>query len=348
MPSSTFPAAASAALKSDASATSDARGALPALHIDSSAALWFHPMPSPSTLPGGSPNGFGSADFLALFGTNAPWQRALAHTSTFGMYAGWVAQTSDQDLATVVGFLNAHNMGVELESPALQATATCGSGVEGYVPYGSSLHDFTLGYLQRLKALGANLSFLKVDEPFYFGSVVADPRSCHFSVPYVAQQVGQFAQLIKTVYPNAAVGDVEPVIVGPYSPDVVTAIGAWHDTYRKVTGTPFPFFLADLDFSNPVWPALARALENGTHERGMRSGIIYIGDYPDTTDIEWSGKAVARFRLYQGASGGRPDYVLFQSWQREPQFCLPENDPTTFTGVLDAYVDATTFAPRPL
>jgi hypothetical protein len=56
---------------------------------------------------------------------------------------------------------------------------------------------------------------------------------------------------------------------------------------------------------------------------------------------------VARFKIYQGEQGGLPDYVLFQSWQPHPELCLPESDPSAFTGVIDAYISATTTLPCP-
>ncbi len=31
-----------------------------------------------------------------------------------------------------------------------------------------------------------------------------------------------------------------------------------------------------------------------------------------------------------------------QSWEVHPEYCLPETDPTTFTGLIDVYLDATT------
>ena len=223
--------------------------------IQSSATIWVHPLPAAAAWPGGNPNG-GSTDFLALFQANSPWPRGIAHTQVIGMYAAWITAVSDQQLQAVVTFLNAHNMGIEIEAPSLQAMPTCGSGVEGYVPYGQSIQTFTLAYLQRLQSMGAQVLFVKVDEPYFFGNVVNDPRSCHFSVPQIAAEVGQYAQLVHAVYPNAAVGDVEPVIAGPYAPDVVTALTQWHDTYQAVTGTPFPFFFADIDFSNPAWPTI--------------------------------------------------------------------------------------------
>jgi hypothetical protein len=50
---------------------------------------------------------------------------------------------------------------------------------------------------------------------------------------------------------------------------------------------------------------------------------------------------VARFETYQGQNGGQPDFVLFQSWETHPLRCLPETDPTTFTGAINTYVSAT-------
>jgi len=233
-------------------------------------------------------------------------------------------------------------MAIEIEAPSLQALSTCGSGVEGYVPYGQSLTAFTLGYLQRLKALGAKRIVIKVDEPFYFGVVVADPKSCHFTVAQTAMYVGQYAHLVKTVFPEAQIGDVEPVIDSAYPPGVVAAIAEWHQAYREATGQPFPFFFADIQFSNSAWPSLVLQLEQQTHQLGMKFGIIYIGDPPDLTDAEWAAKTIARFYTYQGDFGGAPDYVLFQSWEQHPYEFLPESQPFTFTGVLATYLDATT------
>jgi hypothetical protein len=314
----------------------------PVTQIASSAQIWFHPQPLDVSPRPGEPNGVGAADFLELFAPNAPWVRVAGHTRVLGLYAGWIATVSNEVLQETVEFINAHNMQIEIEAPALQATASCGSGVEGYVPFGQSLHDFTLVYLQRLKAFGAQAPFIKVDEPYYFGSVVTDPSACQWPVSQVAADVGAYVQLVRTVYPNAVVGDVEPIITRDYSPDVLTAIAQWHGTYQALTGAPFPFFFADIDFSNGNWPALVKTFEAATRQAGMRFGIIYIGDPQDVSDAEWAGKVVARFELYQGENGGRPDYVLFQSWEPHPQYCLPESDPNTFTGVIDAYINATT------
>jgi hypothetical protein len=309
--------------------------------VKATAAIWLHPLP-PGTSDPSNPPDSGSIDFLKLFASDAPWPIAVAHTQVIGLYAGWIVSIDDQDLQSLVTFLNAHNMGIEIEAPAMQALATCGTGVEGYAPYGVSLHDFTLAYLQRLKQLNAQVAYLKVDEPFYFGNVTNDPRSCNFSLTNIASQVGQYTRLVKTVYPSAQVGDVEPVFAdGGYPMATAAALAQWHQTYQQVTGAAFPFFFADIDWSNPTWPALVKTLEAQTRQQGMNFGIIYIGDQTDTSDLEWTSKAYARFQAYQLTNAGTPDYVLFQSWEPHPTYCLPESDSTTFTGLIDAYIQAT-------
>jgi hypothetical protein len=285
----------------------------------------------------------------------------MAHIQAVGFYADWLYSASRQVLQPVVSFLNAHSIGIEIEAPALQALPACGSGVEGYVPYGLpgglDLRSFTLAYLDKLKTLGAHVLFVKADEPYYFGSVVSPAAlqqiaqasgdsnplvSCHFPVTEVARDVGQFASLVHTVYPDAEIGDVEPVSSGTYQPDAATALDAWHDTYRAVTGAAFPFFFADVNYSDPAWPALVQQLANGSRPRGIRFGIIYIGDTRDSSDAEWTSQVTARFEEYQRQDKGQPGYVLFQSWQPRPARCLPETSPATFTGVINTYISATT------
>jgi len=309
----------------------------PAAPVAARAAIWYHPEPSAATWPGAPSGMSGSLDFVSLFAANAPWPHVMAKTSVLGLYAGWVLQTDDQTLQQTIAFANAHHLGLELEAPALQPAASCG-GIEGYVPAQTTVQAITLSYLNRLQALNADVQFIKVDEPFFFGSVVNDPRSCKFSVADVASQVNAYVQVVHGVYPNAQVGDVEPILTSQYVPDVVTAMSGYHAAYQAASGTPFPFFFADIDFTNPSWATLVKTLELQTRAEGSRFGIIYIGDQLDTSDAQWTGKVVARFTAYEGAAGGRPDYALFQSWQPHPLHNLPETDATTFTGAIDAYL----------
>jgi hypothetical protein len=303
------------------------------------AQIWIQPKPlavGQTGLLGG-----GSSDFTSLFSGTASWSSTAAHTAVFGFYAGWVSTIDTPTLTTIVNFLTAQHIPIELEAPSLQATATCGNNVEGYVPYGQSITTFTNGYLQRLKTLGADVRYIKVDEPYFFGSIAASsPNSCAWPVSQVASYVAQYAQLVHATYPNAEVGDVEPIIATGYGTDPVTALSGWHDAFKAAMGAAFPFFIADMDFSNTGWPALAVQMQTTMRARGETFGIIFIGDPTDTSDATWSSKTIGRAQTFATTSGSAPDFVFFQSWDPYPQYCLPESDATTFTGVVKAYVDA--------
>jgi hypothetical protein len=304
------------------------------------AEIWVHPKPYVAGVTGLA--GGGSTDLLSLFAGTSEWPTVEANAHVFGAYAGWLAGIDSATFAQVIGFLNAQHMALEIEAPSLQATATCGNGVEGFVPFGQSLTQFTNSYLYRLQAAGADVRYIKVDEPYFFGSLDPyDPQACHWPASQVAQGVAQYTALVHMTYPNASVGDVEPIVTNAaaYSPDVVTALSNWHDAY-KAYGAQFPFFVADMDFSNPVWPALAVQMQTTMRARGEQFGIIFSGDPTDTSDAMWSAKTVARSQAFTGAAGSAPDFVLFQSWNPYPQHCLPETDPTTFMGAVKAYIDA--------
>jgi len=311
------------------------------IHFSSNAAIWFHPVPATSQWPVQATSRGGSIDFSSLFDAKSQWPNVTAHTSVFGLYAGWVYAASDQQLAAVVTFLNAHNMSIEIESPSLQATTQCGNGVEGYVPQQLTVETFTLAYLNRLQALNANVAYVKVDEPFFYGTIPGIPGSCEFPVQTTATEVSQFSKIVASVYPNAKVGDVEPIIHQGYTPGTVLELTEWHEVYASINGAPFPFFFADIDFSYPGWPDLTLMMEQTSHAHGMHFGIIYIGDRLDTSDAEWSAKVVSRFQRYQGVTKGKPDYVLFQSWEIHPTYCLPETAPTTFTNTINTFLEET-------
>jgi len=303
----------------------------------SAAQIWFQP--KPDNAGGTGLLAGGSTDFTSLFSGTASWPTTAAHTAVFGLYAGWVADIDTPTLTAVVNFLTAQHIPIELEAPALQATATCGDNVEGYVPYGQSLATFTNGYLQRLQSLGADVRYVKVDEPYFFGSIaLSSPNSCAWPVAQVAQDVAQYVKLVHATYPNVEVGDVEPVITTGYGTDPVTALTGWHAAFATAMGSPFPFYIADMDFGNPTWATLAVQMQTAMRARGEKFGIIFIGDPTDTSDAMWSAKTIARAQAFTSTSGSAPDFVFFQSWDTYPEYCLPETDPTTFTGVVKAYI----------
>jgi len=283
--------------------------------------IWFAPQPA---VVGGS------LDYMSLFTDTAPWAKAASHVQVFKLY-GWKSVgglTSDVELEQMISDLNRRGIAIALETGPLTRTAACGTGVEGF-----GGPEEGVGFVLRIRAAGGVVRFVALDEPFFFGSLYSGPNACHWSEEEVARQVATYVQAIKTVFPDVVVGDIEPLPAGVHVDD----LEKWVTIYRSVTGSYLPFFHLDLDFSQPDWPDAAKELETFARQRGIEFGIIYTGDHSDLSDGEWVAHAEERMVTYEAKTGGRPDHVIFQSWQDHPDHCLPETDPTTFTYLINRY-----------
>ncbi len=277
----------------------------------------------------------GSQDFMDLFSEQAPWRKAAGHIQVFELNGGWIAhfpweppEATDEKLQTIIADLSRRGMAIGFEASPLVATDDCGRGVEGF--FGP---EEGLRIVNKLKQLGANVSYVSLDEPFAFGHIYDGPNACHWTPEKIAQQVQEYIRVIKGVYPDAVVGDIEPLWAGM---DVQELVG-WLDTYKAVTGSNFPTFDLDPDYSRADWSLAARRIEDAVRSQGIEFGIFYIGDAGDATDAEWLDKAFERARQYELVAGGKPDRVKFQSWHDHPDYVLPETKSDTFTALINSY-----------
>ncbi len=292
--------------------------------------IFFGPMPKPD----------GSLDYMDLFTEDAPWTQAAEHIQVFNLFGGWVAHfpweppdATEDELRQIVNDLNRRGMAIGFEASPLVATDKCGRGIEGF--FGP---EEGLRIVNTLKRLGANVSYVSLDEPFAFGHIYSGSNACQWPAEKIAQQVQAYIAAIHTVYPDAIIGDNEPLWQGV---DVKELID-WLDAYKTVTSSNLPFIHLDLDFSRVDWPVAAKQLEDAARSRGIEFGIFYLGDAGDATDAVWLNKAFERARIYELVTGGKPDHVKFESWVDRPDFLLPETKPDTFTALINRY-----FRPRP-
>jgi len=289
--------------------------------------VWFTPLPL--RLSGGR----GSVDFMDLFTKDAPWGKAAARVQVFKLYGEWVVSSTDGELRQVVADLNRRGIAIAFEAGPLTPTATCGIGGEGRVE-GFGGPEEGLRIAERIKAAGGTVRLVALDEPFAFGHIYSGPNACKWPAEKIAQEVYDYIQGIKSVSPGVIVGDIEPLWAGLD----VDELENWLDAYHAVTGTHLPFFHLDVDFAGrPDWTEDAKELENFARERGIEFGIIYTGDWTDTSDGEWVAHAEERMVAYEAQAGGRPDHVIFQSWHDRPDRSLPETDPTAFTHLINRY-----------
>ena len=267
---------------------------------------------------------------MQLFTPGAAWPRAAARIGVFKLYGEWVADSAtDAELRAAVAWIAQHDMALAVEMGPLDASVGCGMGVESFAGI-----DEGRRISNRIRAAGGTLQVVAMDEPYFYAHVYDGADACRWPVSQVADGVARFAQLMRAQWPGLIIGDTEPM------PEPVTAadLSAWMDAYRAAADEPLAFLHLDVDWGRAAWPQLGVAVAKAARQRGVAFGLIYNGGAA-TTDPTWVAEAGSRVLTYEGMAGGPPDHVLFQSWTDKPDRVLPETDPTTFTGLVDGYVD---------
>ncbi len=288
--------------------------------------IWFAPLPPLSIGPGRPYTG--SDDFMSLFTPDADWGPSGDRIDVFKLYGEWVAYKATlPELQAVVETLRRRGIALAVEAGPLDATSTCGQGIEGFAG-----REEGLRIANRISAAGGRLDLIGMDEPWYYGHVYDGPRACHWSPERIAKGVVDFVGAIRTVYPDVIVGDTEAV-TRDLDPDRLVA---WLDAYRAVAGEPLPFVHLDLDFGRPGWPEMVAALRAAGEQRGTAVGLIVFGDPSDATDAAWFGTAAVRI-LAAGGADDPPEHLLFQSWQDRPDLVLPAVGAETWTWFISRY-----------
>jgi hypothetical protein len=270
----------------------------------------------------------GSDDFMSLFAADAPWTKAADRIDVFKLYGEWVDSTDPASLAVAINGIGERGMALAVEAGPLDP-AGCGVGVEGFAGSASGRR-----LAQRIAAAGGSLQVIALDEPWFFAHLYDGPNACHWPVEQVAEGVAAFIEAVREQFPWVVVGDIEPM------PTPVSAPGLaeWMDAYEAAVGEPMAFLHLDADWSRPDWSTLAVAVEAAGSERGVPVGMLYNGGGAPT-DEQWLQLAGQHALDHEDRDGGRPDHVVFQSWNDHPDRVLPETDADTFTALVNRYFD---------
>jgi hypothetical protein len=300
---------------------------IPPLSLDVTPLVWFAPLP-PLAITEGR-NYTGSDDFMDLFKPDAPWQNAAGHIQVFKLYGEWVAyKATDAQLKQVVEDLNRRGIALAVEAGPLNAPSDCGQGVESFAGTEEGLK-----IAQRIKSAGGTLTFIALDEPYFFAHFYDGPNACHWDVEKIAQEVGKYIQTVKGVFPEVRVGDTEPLAGGANA----QAYTDWLDTFQKINGYGFAFLHMDMDWSRPSWADEFVTIEQHGRLIHVPIGMIYTGNPFDKTDEAWISAAGERVKKLEIEKNASPDHILFQSWHDKPDHVLPETTEFTFTNFIDAY-----------
>jgi hypothetical protein len=249
----------------------------------------------------------------------------------FKLYGEWVAyHATDAELRRAVDAIRDRGLALAVEAGPLDPPAECGQGIEGFAGT-----DEGRLIARRILGAGGRIDLIALDEPLFFASIYDGPGACQWDADRVAAEVGEFVRVMRESFPEIVIGDTEP-LAGASTPASYTN---WLETFRRVNGYDLAFLHMDIDWGRPGWPDQVRTIEDFGRSFGVPVGIIYTGNFQDATDEAWLSIAGERVLRYEDETGGRPEHVLFQSWNDKPDAALPDGEPYSFTGFVRSYFE---------
>jgi hypothetical protein len=276
-----------------------------------------------------------SQQFMGLFSPSSDWGPVAQHLQVFKLYSLFVMKASPQQLAGVFADLKQRHIALAVEVPLLHANphTGCGAAVEGYG--GGQAYDLA----QKLKAAGAELSYVAADEPLFFGHDFNGTHACHSSYQDIAQDAAGTAMLFRQFFPDVKFIDIEPVD-NFKSADWLDQFDPWFAAFAKANGAPFVALHVDLAFWAPNWQQHALQITRLMRERHMPLGVIYDGDSDKNphSNNQWLAQVREYSRAYEQLVGGPPDQAIFQAWVPYATRLLPDTSRHTFTGVMMDYI----------
>ena len=274
-------------------------------------------------------NGLGTPDFMDLFRPGSPWPHAAEHVQVFKLYPEFVNSAPIGQLRQAVDGLRARHIQLAIEFGMLNRTATCGK-LEGYGGLPSAQRA-----IQRLKAVGADLRYIAMDEPLWFGHRADGPEACHSTIESVARDAATTAAAFREAFPAVQVGDIEPMPrdTGPMVRDMARFADAW----QSASGQKLAFMALDLSLMLP-WVDTIQSAATMLQKHDLPLAIIYDGDGSDHSDSAWLSRAERRYEGWEADGRPAPAIALLQSWNTYPTRVLPETAPLSFTHFLLGYL----------
>lgn len=235
-------------------------------------------------------------------------------------------------------WLNDQGIQLSLETGSVKSHAC----TEARVREGEGAAVLTeIGNIERM---GATVSFVKMDEPFFSGTNPVDTPAfggCALSLAQTAQLVKIYVDTVHARFPHVQVGLIEPY--PSLTPD--TIISAMLEL--EYAGVPIPFFHLDMDVRGVVGQSADMASDVGRIRafcaaRGIPFGVIVTGTSGRSNE-EFASSSWAVLRSFH-ATIGVSDDTVFQSWaESEPgnlhgrkyiPDTVPETSAVSHTGLL--------------
>jgi hypothetical protein len=193
---------------------------------------------------------------------------------------------------------------------------------------------------QRLKTFGADLQFVQMDEPLWYGhrfKGVGKWKACKATIDELAIDAASKLKHLFELFPLVNVVDTEPFGGGISGELWASDIIEWRKKFLIHSGKPINYFDADV-----VWqmPNAVREFADALpllRSQQLNLGIIYNGKPDASSDCEWVDQARRKIESIEKATDFRFSRILIETWTDFPRRILPESNPCTLTGLIKSY-----------
>lgn len=270
---------------------------------------------------------------------DAPWQTVAGEVKVVLFPPGNIERASDGDLQQALTDIKRRHLSVAVGTGMLIRSDRCRSKSEAYVDRASLEHLFS-----KLQRDGADVKYVTMDEPYFYGHKDSSPAACHESAQTLALALKESIALVRNYFPGAQIGTDEVVTKDR---SWINELATWADAYQQATGEKLAFLHADLGWKQESVQNLV-PLRKVLESRGIPLGVIYDaaakGDEPwfdasseSKSNIGWVQNAVSHSAEVESLLGAPPDHAIFETWVRYPTRVLPENEPGTLTNAVLQY-----------
>lgn len=265
-----------------------------------------------------------------MFHADADWKTVAGHTRAVEL-PSWLALNGNESLLKrIFKNLAERQIGLALELHVLPRTDQCPEQTKAY-----SDPDEPEKILRRLHDFGADVQYVDMVDPFFFGHRFSGPGACLEPTAELAQRIAERVKLIRSYFPRAQIGTSDLV---DESTPWIDELVKWTEAYQQATGEPLAFFYADVAWSHPSMRNLL-PLGNALAARHIPFGIIYDADEAARSDEAWTDNTRQHIAEIESALGVHPDVAIFRrSGAGSPSRVLPETQPLTLTNLAAQYL----------
>jgi len=265
-----------------------------------------------------------------MWKADAPWKTVARAVNVIQFPPTSVDRARDGDLREALADIKRRNIAFAIGTGLLIRSDRCRAKTEAYVD-----QKALEGLLGKLQRNGADVKYVTMDEPFFYGHRDSTPTSCRESPQALAQALKQSIAIVRKYFPNAQIGSDE---VLDASGAWVQELAKWAETYKAVTGEPLAYIHTDLNWTPGAVRNLV-PLAAALKQRHVPLGVIYDADASNNnSDENWSRNTISHFAEVESKLGLHPDHAVIETWVKRPSRMLPEDMPGAFTNAVFQYI----------